>query len=135
MSPEEHRDLVRERFAAWEHGDSRPFFEIVADDVTWTVIGSTEISGTYQSKAAFLAGAGNRLFDRLTSRIVATIDDVLVDGDRVVVTWKGRASGKNGRSYEQTYCWLLTMADGQVIEATAYLDTEMVTAMFAPTSG
>src|SRR5690606_30584470 len=41
MSTEENRNLVAQAFAAWERGDSKPFFDIVADDVTWTVIGTT----------------------------------------------------------------------------------------------
>ena len=33
--------LLADAFAAWEDGDYHPFFDVVADDVAWTVIGST----------------------------------------------------------------------------------------------
>src|SRR5581483_9609478 len=48
----ENQTLIAEAFAAWEHGDYEPFFKVVADDVRWTVIGSTPISGTFEGKQA-----------------------------------------------------------------------------------
>lgn len=121
--------LVRKAFSAWETGDSRPFFDLVADDVTWTVIGSTPVSGTHRTKKAFLAAAG-KLFDRIDGPIIAKIVDVITAGDQVVLRWEGTGKGRNGRPYLQTYCWVLRLAGGRVTEVVAYLDTAMVDAMF-----
>ena len=128
---EENRELVRSSFAAWERGDTRPFFAIVADDVQWTVIGSTSISGTYSGKQAFFDGASTVLFDRLAEPITAKVRNVLADGDHVVLTWEGSSRGKNGTPYEQTYCWVMRLDGGRVVEVTAYLDTELVSAVLA----
>jgi ketosteroid isomerase-like protein len=129
MTTEANRELVRSAFAAWEQGDTRPFFAIVSDDVRWTVIGSTAISGTFNGKRAFFDGAADVLFERLAEPIVAKVRDVLADGDHVVLTWEGTSRGRNGRPYEQTYCWVMRLAGGKVVEVTAYLDTELVSAM------
>ena len=40
------RELVADVFAKWEAGDSSGFFDAVADDVTWTAIGTTPISAS-----------------------------------------------------------------------------------------
>ena len=122
-------NLVRTAFAAWETGDSRPFFALVDDDVTWTVIGSTPVSGTHTSKQAFLSAAG-LLFDRIDGPIIATVAEVIAAGDRVVLRWSGRGKGRNGRPYEQTYCWVLRVTDSRITDVVAYLDTQMVDAMF-----
>jgi ketosteroid isomerase-like protein len=131
MGTEENRQLISEAFAAWAQGDSRPFFRLVADDVRWTVIGSTKVSGTYESRAAFNAGALGPLSERLAEPIRARVRRVLADGDHVVVQWEGHSSSRAGVPYDQTYCWVLRLADGRVVEAIAYLDTELVSAMFA----
>jgi uncharacterized protein len=60
MSAAENQTLIAEAFAAWEHGDYQPFFKVVADDVRWTVIGSTPISGMFEGKRAFLNGRASR---------------------------------------------------------------------------
>lgn len=123
---------IREAFGAWEQGDNRPFFALVDEDVRWTVIGSTRLSGTHEGKRAFLKATAP-FAAAMTGPIVATIVDCFdaADGERVILQWKGQAEGVNGRPYRQSYCWVMRLANGKVVEATAYLDTEMVSAMFA----
>ena len=130
MSTAENKQLIADAFAAWEHGDYLPFFKVVADDVRWTVIGSTPISGTFEGKQAFLDGAVVPLHDRLARPIQATVLDIFGDGDHVVLRWKGQSESKTGRPYPQTYCWVLRLSGGLIVEATAYLDTGLVSAMF-----
>ena len=128
---EDNRRAVREAFGHWERGDSRPFFALVGDDVTWTVIGTTPISGTYTSKKAFLEAAVGGLTARLEGPIMATVRNVLADGDHVALQWEGKTRQRNtGAPYHQTYCWVMRFGDGRIREVTAYLDTELVSAMF-----
>ena len=46
---------VKSLFANLEDGKSSAFFEHVADDVNWTVMGTHPLAGTYHTKADFLA--------------------------------------------------------------------------------
>jgi len=126
----DNRRAVAEAFSSWERGDTRPFFALVSDDVAWTVIGTTPISGTYTSKQAFLDAAVGGLMARLEGPIMASVRNVLADGDHVVLQWEGRTRARTGRPYEQTYCWVLRFGEGRIREVTAYLDTELVSAMF-----
>ncbi len=126
---DENCESVRSAFESWEQGDSRPFFGLVADDVCWTVIGSTPISGTYTTKSAFIEKAAGRLTAMFAGPVIAKIVDVRAAGDKVFLQWEGSAETTGGRPYEQTYCWVMTMSDGEVVEALAYLDTELVSAV------
>ena len=120
---------VRSAFESWEQGDTKPFFGLVSVDVRWTVIGSTPISGTYNGKSAFLENAAGKLTTKFAGALVATIVDVRAAGDKVFLQWEGSARTTKDRRYEQTYCWVLTMSGGEVVEALAYLDTELVSAV------
>ncbi len=51
----EAKDIVLDLFQRWEAGDSSDFFDAVADDVQWTAIGSTPISGVSHSKTEYLS--------------------------------------------------------------------------------
>ncbi len=39
MGAAENKKLVQDAFAAWARGDGTAFFNLLADDVQWTVIG------------------------------------------------------------------------------------------------
>lgn len=123
-------ELVRTAFAGWERGDNRPFFQLVSPQVTWRVIGSTKLSGTYTDRASFLA-ATQGLFERLAEPIVAKVLAVHDVGDTVVLQWEGTSRGVNGRPYQQSYCWVLGFSAGMVTDVVAYLDTALIDDMFA----
>jgi uncharacterized protein len=130
MSTAENKKLVQDAFAAWVRGENNAVFNLLADDVHWTVIGSTPVSRTYMSKQEFLDGAVRQLSQKISGPIQPTVTGVSADDDRVIVQWEGRATGKNGTLYNQTYCWVMRLANGKVREGTAYLDTEMVSQLW-----
>jgi ketosteroid isomerase-like protein len=128
----ENRQLITEAFAAWSGGDSQPFFGLVAADVTWNVIGSTSVSGSYASKAAFDADALGPLTERLDGGVrIKQVLNIFADGDHVIVQFESSSRARTGMPYEQSYCWVLRLADGEIVEVTAYLDTELLAALFA----
>ena len=61
MSTAENKKLIQDAFTAWARGDGTAFFKLLADDVRWTVIGSTPVSRTYTSREAFVEGAAKPL--------------------------------------------------------------------------
>jgi uncharacterized protein (TIGR02246 family) len=69
MSADENKKLVRDAFAAWASGDANAFFNLLADDVRWMVIGSTRISRAFNSKQEFLEGAVRPLTGKLATPI------------------------------------------------------------------
>lgn len=127
MSAMENKKLVQDAFAHWARGDGAAFLSLLADDVHWTVIGSTPVSRTYTSKRAFIEGAVQPLGTKLAGAIQPTVRDILADGEKVALQWEGRATAKNGTIYHQTYCWVMRFENGKVREGTAYLDTELIT--------
>jgi ketosteroid isomerase-like protein len=129
MGAAENKKIVQDMMAAWIRGQGG-FLDLLADDVHWTVIGSTAVSRTFTSKQAFIDGAVKPLGEKIAGAIQPTLRDIIADGDKVALQWDGRAAGKNGTIYHQTYCWVMRIEDGKVKEGTAYLDTELITQLF-----
>ena len=48
------KECLTDLFGKWEAGDSSGFFAALAEDVMWTAIGSTPISGVSHSKAEYM---------------------------------------------------------------------------------
>jgi ketosteroid isomerase-like protein len=52
-------------------------------------------------------------------------------GDTVVLQWEGTSRGRNGTAYDQSYCWVMQLADGKVKNVVAYLDTALLDRLLA----
>jgi ketosteroid isomerase-like protein len=117
---------VREAFRPWQEGDAGPFFELVAEDVRWTVIGTTAASGVFESKQALIDGAFGPLLKRLDGPLVTRLIDVAADGDKVFLQFEGAGVTTDGIEYQQVYCFAMRMNERRIVEITAYLDTELL---------
>ena len=84
MSVEDNKQVVQEFFAAGERGDMDACFSLLADDITWTNIGSTAFSGSYVGKQALIEELIGPLFGQLKNGISSTIENLVGEGDLVV---------------------------------------------------
>jgi uncharacterized protein len=128
VSAAENKQFMQNIFSELSKGNGKPFVESLADDICWTIIGSTKWSGTYRGKQAVLNELLRPLFDRFADQYTNTAHRFIAEDDYVVVECRGRVTTKSGAPYNNTYCWVCRVADGKLQELTEYLDTELVTA-------
>ena len=134
MSTAENKELMRQAFEALGGGDARPFVDSLADDVRWTITGTTKWSRTYDGKhvvqAELLEPLGEQFADRYTSRTKRLI----AEGDYVVVEFRGSVTTTAGVPYSNNYCYVCRLADGRVRELTEYWDTALAEAVLVAPS-
>jgi ketosteroid isomerase-like protein/catechol 2,3-dioxygenase-like lactoylglutathione lyase family enzyme len=126
MSSADNKRLMQHVFAELHNGNPRPFVDSFADDVRWTIVGTTKWSRSYEGKQAVLDELLGPLRERLVDRVKVTAQRILADEDCVVVEARGEATTKTGKAYNNTYCWIFRIAGGKVREITEHLDTELV---------
>ena len=119
---EKNKEIVSKGFADWANGTGS-FFDLLDENVEWTITGSSPISKTYTSRQQFLDEAITPINERLSVRIVPKVRGIYADGDMVVVLWDGTATAKDGAPYNNTYSWFMTMKDGRIVEVVAFFDT------------
>ena len=124
-----NKQLMRDMFAALSKGDAEGFVGPLADDVQWTIHGTTKYSGLYDGKAdaatRLLGGLGGEFPDGIS----VVVDDIVSAGDWVVGRGRGHARTVSGDDYDNAYCWWYRIVDGKVVEIIEYLDTELVTTL------
>jgi uncharacterized protein len=111
---------VKSLFANLEDGKSSAFFELVADDVHWTVMGTHPLAGTYHMKADFLAHTFARLDKILNEGVVLRVTNILVDGDNAAVELESLSTALNGNPFDNTYCWIVHFSNRTIVEVRAY---------------
>src|SRR5215213_7060346 len=119
-------DYVESLFANLENGKSDAFFEHVADDVHWTVMGTHPLAGTYRTKADFLAHTFARLEKILKEGVLLRVTDVLVEGDGAAVEMESLSTALTGKPFDNRYCWIVRFSEGTIVEVRAYLDSALV---------
>jgi len=117
---------VRNLFANLENGRTDAFFDHVAEDVEWTVMGTHPLAGTYHTKADFLAHTFARLNKLLKEGVVLRVTNLLVDGDTAAVELRSLSTALDGKPFDNTYCWVARFSNGTIVEVRAYLDSALV---------
>ena len=130
MSAQESKKIVEDAFGAMSRGDSEGFMQRLSDDIRWTIIGTTRYSGTYAGKQQLVERLLTPIMADLESGIRQNVQNVIAEGDTVVVQTQGESMTKSGKPYNNTYCLVIRVADDKIAELTEYLDTELVTEAF-----
>ena len=123
-------ERVREIFKGLENGAGAAFFEQVADDVDWTVMGTHPLAGHYDSKKDFIAGTFAKLGLVLPRGAQLHVEHLIVKDDQAVVELHSLATAKNGMRFDNRYCWIVYFQDGVIVCVRAYLDSAMVARLF-----
>lgn len=130
MGIAENKQVVLDFYEAGARGDMDACFALVADDVTWTNIGSTKFSGTYIGKQALAENLLGPLFGELKAGISSQIEQLTAEGDIVVAQTSGNAETRDGTPYNNTYCQVIRIRDGRIAAVKEYMDTALIDSVF-----
>ena len=117
---------VRELFAHLASGQPERFFEHVAEDVHWYVLGTQPLAGEYHSKQEFQQATFARLAPLFEGHLKLFTRDVLVNGDRAAVELYTDTTAKSGLPFRNEYCWICRFEGDKIVEVRAYLDSALV---------
>jgi len=127
MSTKQNTVAVREIAAALQAGDLEKALDFYADDVQWTVIGTTPYSGTYNGKEDLKNRLYAKVGEAFEGGLEITVDNVIADGDYAAYQLRATAKTKRGEDYRNTFCIVYHFSDGKAASVTEYLDTDLLT--------
>jgi len=132
MTAEENKAILTSIFDALGTGDGRPFVAAMAEDFTWMMEGTTAWSGTFRGKAEVQEKVLKPLFAQFATPYVNRAERMIAEGDTVVVLCRGDTITRTGKRYNNSYCYVIRMRDGLMMELREYFDSELVTAALEP---
>jgi hypothetical protein len=123
-----NKALLRHAYAEISKGNPAALMNSLSDDIKWTIIGTTALSGTFNGKQEVADKLAMPLRARLDGPVVFTLDDFIAEGDQVVMRARGRATSKTGKPYNNSYCIVARIVEGKIREMTDYVDTALIDA-------
>jgi ketosteroid isomerase-like protein len=117
-----NKALVERSFTAWRNGAGSPY-DLLAEHATWTIVGRSRASKTYEGREAFLRDVIRPFNARLSGPLRPEIRHLYAEGDVVIVFFDARGTARDGQPYENTYAWFLTVRDNTIVRAFAFFDS------------
>ena len=112
---EANKKMVQKAFDKWANSTG-DFFDLLSENVVWTITGSSPISKTYTGRKQFMDEVIVPLNDRLAKRIVPKLRGLYADGDMVIALWDGKAMARDGIAYNNTYSWFMRMKEEKLLK-------------------
>ncbi|MBC2777748.1 nuclear transport factor 2 family protein [Parasphingopyxis marina] len=132
MGVAENKAVLQQAFAETARGNGRPFVDMMADDVRWSIIGSTAWSRVYEGKADVLANLLGPLATNFNGPNTVTAERFIGEGDLVAVEGRNHSVTHDGMAYANRYCWVFTFRGGKVAEIVEYCDTDLINRALTP---
>ncbi len=123
---QQNRELISSIFTALANGDTGPFGRAMADDFRWRFAGNWSWVRDWGDSRRLVR---SNLLQPLMAQFAeyrASAEEIIADGDRVVVRARADARTVRGDAYPQAYCYVFRLAAGRVTEVIEYCDTALV---------
>ncbi|MGB1880928.1 MAG: nuclear transport factor 2 family protein [Gammaproteobacteria bacterium] len=99
---------------------------LFADDIVYDLKGTTPVSGVYRGLDQIV----NEFFvpwrKQIDGDLVVQVDEMIAEGERVVVLGRGAAKTVFGLRYDNDYAFVFTVRDGRITQVVEFLDTALV---------
>lgn len=119
---DKNRKAVRELFAAINAQDIGKAEALLADDLSWWVIGRAKVSGEKDKRMVRLLF---KMIFRGFKEFRFTLHDFTVEEDRVAVTAESHGDHSSGKQYNNHYHFLFFLKDGRIRRVKEYFDTDL----------
>ncbi|MFO8011040.1 MAG: nuclear transport factor 2 family protein [Dehalococcoidia bacterium] len=117
---DDYKAVVKRYFERINSSDP-DLLDVFADDVKYEVPGEMPVSGTYYGKDQIM-GMWLSFFERL-DYIRIHPEEMVAEGETVVVRARGEAMTKEGEEYNNLYVFFFRFRDGKVFEVLEFPDT------------
>ena len=128
MIAAENKSLLCTAFDGLAKADATAFLDLMADDFSWIVEGQSKWSLRFEGKAAVQRDLIRPLFANFATPYRNFADEMIAEGDRVVVLCRGEVKTRAGEDYNNSYCFVIRMRGGKMVELREYMDTALAEA-------
>ncbi len=125
MSANSNKALIERAFAGTAKGDPTDFVGLFGDDIVWIVEGTSKWSGRWEGLATVQGELVPRLFSRFATPYYNYADQIIAEDDMVVARVRGETTTHRGDAYDNSYCFVIRMKDGKIVELREYMDTAL----------
>jgi ketosteroid isomerase-like protein len=123
------KEMIRDLYSALSGGNVEALLNAMTDDVNWYSPGGAPYDGHHMGRDAVRRYFSE--FERAVRLDQFDVDDVLEDGDRVVVLGRERATVKEtGRDFSTRFAHVYRLRKGKIVDVVIFDDTHAAASAF-----
>jgi hypothetical protein len=130
MNVEANKKLVLDAYSALAAGNVEAYLSCLAENIQYTFFGNHRFARTYSGKMDLITHLFVPVSDLLEGGVNLRIDNVIAEGDQVVLEVQGEAQTKTGLVYNNSYCVVIKIMQQKIVEVREYMDTELAKSIF-----
>lgn len=124
-----NEQVILDFFDAFAHSDRERIRKLLHPDAVWEQMSrSMPGAADYRGQEAIVDNLLNKIFGAFDTppgtRVV--LNTLLSKGDLVVAETESREFSRDGRAYNNLYCWVFKVRDGRVAVVREYFDSNYV---------
>lgn len=132
-----NEQVVLDFFDAFSRSDREDIRKLLHPDAIWEQMApAMPGAGVYRGQKAIVDELLNIIFGAFdrppTPRVI--LKTLLSKGDLVVAETESRELSKDGRTYNNVYCWVVEMRDGRIAAIREYFDSHYAVLFMAAAS-
>lgn len=120
MDLEANKAIAKGLFEAINAKDYDRCASLLADDLSWHIIGNAKVSGDKDKRIIML---GFKFIHRSFENFRFIVHEITAEADRVSVTAESVGKHKNGKAYNNHYHFLMYVREGRIFGVREYFDT------------
>jgi ketosteroid isomerase-like protein len=132
MSAATNKQLVQQVYTDSANRSGTTFADNLAEDAVWIVTGQYSWSHEFRGREAIQNGLMGHLRPLLGARPRTVAFNFIAEGDYVVVEARGDNVTKSGVRYDNQYCMVWRIEDGQIKMIKEYCDSALVERVLGP---
>jgi uncharacterized protein len=132
MSAAANKKLVQQVFADSASRSGTTFADNLAEDATWVVTGQYSWSHEFRGREAIQNGLMGHFRSFFAERPRTVAFNFIADRDYVAVEARGDNVTKAGLRYDNQYCLVFRIENGQIKQIKEYCDSTLVERVLGP---
>jgi uncharacterized protein len=126
MTTQDNKQILEAIFASLTEGDARPLTDAMSENFRWRFAGEWAWVRDWGSTKSEVRDNLLRPLMAQFADYRSRAEEIIADGERVVVRAIAEATTTAGESYPQAYCYVFQLQDGLITEVLEYCDTALV---------
>jgi hypothetical protein len=130
MNSNGNKQLMQAIFSELAEGNDSLFIHSMSDDIEWSWMSTQSWARSFKGRDEVIGELWASVKRDISPPFTAIAQNIIAEGEYVVVEAIGKNTTPDGKVYNNKYCWVCRLHNSKINQIKEYMDTELVAITF-----